>query len=129
MAAAPRGLRAWESINLRVAPGRILIPDLTVLADPDMLAPVQPASAARLVVEITSPGNAFVDRGMKPQLYAQARIPHYLRIELDGSAPAALLYTLDGDVYAETARVTPGEVTRLVEPFPVDLDLSALAAS
>lgn len=126
-AAAPPGLRALEAVNVRVAPGRILIPDLTVLTRPDLALLRYPAADVRLVVEITSPGNAYVDRGVKPQLYAQAGIAHYLRVELDRGQPTAAVFALDGDRYEEAARYAPGEVTRLREPFPVEFDLAALA--
>jgi Uma2 family endonuclease len=127
-AAAPRGMRALEAVNVRVAPGRILIPDLTVLTRPDLRALRYPAAAALLVVEITSPGNAYVDRAVKPQLYAQAGIPSYLRVELERGEPSGLVFALDGDQYVETARFTPGETTRLDVPFPVEFDLAALVA-
>lgn len=81
-----------------------------------------------MVVEITSPGNTHVDRGVKPQLYALAGIPHDLRVELDRGAPTALVFGLDGDQYIETACFAPGETTRLGAPFPVEFDLAALAA-
>ena len=127
-AAAPRGLRVLEAVNLRVAPGRILIPDLTVLVRPDLGALRYPAEDARLVVEITSPGNVYVDRGVKPQLYAHAGVPHYLRVELERGEPTALVFALDGDRYVEAARYGPDEPTRLREPFPVEFVLADLAA-
>lgn len=127
-AAAPRGTLVFEAVNIRLAPDRIFIPDLAVIANPNLLSLVSPASAVRMVVEITSPGNAYIDRGMKPQLYAQAGIPHYLRVELTDGLPTVLVFGLHGDRYVETARFAPGEITMLTEPFPVAFDLAALAA-
>lgn len=124
--AAPAGLRALEAVNVRVAPGRILILDGCVLADPDLSQTVYPAADVRLVVEITSPGNLATDRAIKPQLYAQAGIPHYLRIEVRRTEPTALVFALGGEHYVETARFVPGEAARLHEPFPVSFDLAAL---
>ncbi len=37
-----------------------------------------------------------------------------------------LVFALTGDCYVETARFTPGELTRMVEPFPVSFNLAAL---
>ncbi len=124
--AAPAGLRALEAVNVRVAPGRILIPDLSVIARPDLDVVVFPAADVRLAVEITSPGNLVVDQTIKPQLCAQAGIPHYLRIELYHGQPRGLVFALTGDCYVETAQFTPGELTRMVEPFPVSFNLAAL---
>jgi len=126
--AAPEGLRALEAVNVRIAPGRILIPDVVVVATRALDVVVYPAADVRLVVEITSPGNLATDRAVKPQLYAQAGVPHYLRVELDGDRPTALVFALADERYAEVARSAPGEVTRLTEPFPVAVDLAALAS-
>jgi Uma2 family endonuclease len=86
----------------------------------------EPADVA-LVVEITSPGNAVVDRALKPTLYAQAGIPNHLLIELGAEPPTAIVFGLRRGHYAETRRVDPGERLRLDEPFDVDVDLTALA--
>lgn len=128
-AAAPAGLRALEAVNVRVAPGRILIPDLSVVANPDLDVVVYPAADVRLVVEITSPGNLAIDRAVKPQFYAQAGIPHYLRVELSRGQPTGLVFALGAERYVETGRFPPGEATRMVEPFPVSFDLVALIQS
>ncbi len=124
--AAPASLRVLEAVNVRVAPGCILIPDLTVVTDLDLDIVVFPAADVRLAVEITSPGNLVTDRAIKPQLYAQAGIPHYFRIELCHGQPTGLVFALTGERYVETARFAPGERTRMVEPFPVSFDLAAL---
>jgi Uma2 family endonuclease len=89
-----------------------------------MAALVADASAVRLVVEIVSPGNAFMDRAVKPQLYAQAGIPVYLRVEFVDDEPIGHLHHLVDGTYAETTR---GSTLTLAEPYPVTLDLAALA--
>lgn len=127
-AAAPGGVRALEAVNVRVGPERILIPDIAVIADPDLSAVFTDATAVRLVVEITSPSNAFVDRRVKPLLYAAAGISHYLRVELADGAPTAFVFDLEGDRYAQRAQVPHGQKTVLTAPFPVTFDLAALIA-
>jgi Uma2 family endonuclease len=128
-AAVPVGLEVLEAINVRVGPGKILIPDLAVVSTPGLDLTVCEAADVVLVVEITSPGNAVADRAVKPQLYAQAGIPHYLRIELRAAGPGALVCQLEGDHYAEVARADPGRPLVLTEPIAVTLDLTALAAA
>ncbi len=125
---APPGYRVLEAVNVRVAPGRILIPDVAVIANADMSATVSDAEKVRLVVEVTSPSNAYVDRGVKPPLYGAAGITHYLRIELAGSEAVAFVFELEGDGYVQRAQVPHGQETVLTAPFPVRFDLAALIA-
>jgi len=98
------------------------------LREPCLGALYYPAADVRLIVEITSPGNAYVDRALKPQLYGQAGIRNYLRVELKQGRPTGVVHILDGDTYREVERVEPGSVTRLIEPFPLEADLVELAA-
>lgn len=64
-----------------------------------------------------------MDRVFKPQLYAQAGIERYLRVELEEQAPVGHLGFLDGETYQQVAH---GAVIELDRPFPVTLDLPAL---
>lgn len=128
-AAAPAGFEVLEAINVRVGPDRILIPDLAVVTTPGADRTVAEPADVVLVVEITSPGNAVVDRALKPQLYAQAGIPNYLLIELGAEAPTAVVFLLRRGRYVPAQRVGPGERLRLDEPFAVEVDLAALATA
>jgi Uma2 family endonuclease len=128
-AAAPDGLEVLEAINVRVAPGRILIPDLAVVSTPGSDRTVAEAADVVLIVEITSPSNAAIDRAVKPQLYAQAGIPHYLLIELGAGPPIAVVFGLGQRHYLPLQRTEPGDRLRLEEPFGVDVDLAALATA
>jgi Uma2 family endonuclease len=128
-AAVPPGLEVLEAINVRVGPGKILIPDLAVVVVPGLEVTVCDAADVVLVVEITNPGNATVDQAVKPQLYAQAGVPHYLRIELAEAGPRALVYRLDRGHYREVARAEPGRPLVLTEPIAATLDLAALATT
>lgn len=123
-AAAPVGYRVLEAANVRLRPGRILIPDVVVLEQPDMDATVNDANVVRLVIEVVSPGNAFMDRAVKPQLYAEAGIPRYLRVERDDAGPLGHLHVLEGGEYHLAAS---GPAVELDHPFPVRLDLTRLA--
>lgn len=126
-AAAPPRMTAWESINLRLGPGRILVPDVTVIVDVDPSAVTVPPWMVPLVVEVSSPGNMATERTIKPALYAEAGIPSFLRIEPGPDGPTGLLFSLAGGGYVEGGRFPPGEPVRLVEPFPVEFDLAALS--
>lgn len=121
--AAPPAWRVLVEPNLRLANDRVLIPDVALVAGTtDLDAVVNDSSGAALVVEIVSPGNAAVDRILKPRLYADAGIRWYLRVEQDG--PSGHLHVLDGGAYREVAH---GTVLELTEPFPATVDLPQLA--
>ncbi len=121
---APAPWEVLESANIRLLPGRILIPDVVVLENADMDATVNDVRRVRLAVEVVSPGDAAMDRALKPQLYAQSGIPWYLRVEQHPGAPVGHLHALDGEVYREIA---VGTTVELTEPFPATLDLAHLA--
>lgn len=125
MAEAP-GFEVLEAVNVRVAPGRILIPDIVVITNPGADLTVSEAADVSMVVEIVSRGGVVADRAVKPQLYAAAGIPHYVRIELGDEGPTAITYRLRGGRYIEFARAGSGERLRLTEPFVIDVDLAEL---
>ena len=125
--AAPPGMEVLEGIGVRMHPGRILIPDMTVVTNPGADIALWDAADVAMVVEITSPGRVAADRAVKPPLYASAGIGHYLHIEPGEAGPAATAFILEGGRYAAVARSNPGEVLRLEEPFPITLDLDELA--
>lgn len=123
--AAPDGFEAYEAINVRVAPGRIFIPDVVVVTNPGLDLEVTDAADVALVTEIVSPSSVVADRALKPQLYAAAGIPCYVRIER-GAVPSAVAYGLREGRYVEAVRAEPGGMLRLREPFGVEVDLASL---
>ena len=127
--AAPSSMEVLEAVNVRVAPGRILIPDLVVVNSPGLDLTVWDPADVVMVVEIVSPGSVATDRAIKPPLYAAAGIEHYLRIELGAQAPSAVACRLRRGHYGQVAATQPGQPLRLTEPFPVELDLASLAAA
>jgi Uma2 family endonuclease len=99
-----------EAVNVELPGERLTMPDIVVVdgpvADSD---PVRyPPSAVRLVVEIVSPGSKAVDRAIKPDLYAEAGIPGFWRLELQ-PAPHLIAYTLSEGQYAQTATLQAGQ--------------------
>lgn len=126
-AAMPDELEILPTVNLRVGPGRLLVPDLVVITEPGLDVHVYDAAQVAMVVEITGLNHPGIDRAVKPPLYAEAGVPHFLRVELRSGGPVGFAHDLDGDRYRQVARSEPGGPLVLREPFPVELDLTALA--
>ncbi|MFF5225555.1 Uma2 family endonuclease [Dactylosporangium sp. NPDC000521] len=122
-AAAKAGLLFLEAINVRLATGRIVIPDF-VVADTDGKGAVLDAAQVALIAEIVSPSNASNDRLLKMHFYADAGIRWYLLVEQE---PLRLrLLRLAGEHYVEHVAAGGGGVLDVQEPFPFRVDTAAL---
>jgi Uma2 family endonuclease len=104
-------------------------PDLVVVhadAEIDADATWYPVEAVVLAVEVVSPESLVRDRFRKPQLYAEAGIPFFWRVEPQEGKPVVYAYELDpakrdyGDAYIFRNRV------ELPVPFPIDIDLTEI---
>lgn len=103
-----------------------LEPDVAVIRSEVADANVKrvPPDAVLLVAEVISPSNAGVDRREKPVRYAEAGIPHFWRVELEGDrAPYVVRYGLDGSgtKYVELGTVYAGDTETVDIGFPVTL--------
>ena len=127
--ARPAGVETLETVNVRVAPGRILIPDLVVVSGSGADRTVWDAVDVQMVVEIVSPGSVAADRAIKPPLYAAAGIANYVRIEQRRGQPSAVRFRLDQGGYVQVAGPPADQVLRLTQPFVAEIDLAALLAA
>jgi Uma2 family endonuclease len=125
-AASPDGWEVVEAVNVRVAPSRILIPDVVVTRRAgDTL--VYEAADVALVAEVVSPSTLATDRVLKPELYAAAGIGWCLRVELTApSSPELIAYRLAGRAYVEHGRARPGRTLVLPGPIELEIDPGAL---
>jgi Uma2 family endonuclease len=124
-AAERAGLLVLQDVNLRLAGGRILQPDI-VVADTDDIGSTVEAAEAQLVVEVVSPSNAGTDRLLKPQLYAAAGIEWYLRVEQPHDSVELHLQRLTDGRYLPTAIASPGQALASEQPFPFELEIASL---
>ena len=71
--------------DLHLSQVDVLVPDLLVLVGPKvgLIGPKKIEGAPDLVVEITSPGSAKRDRGIKRAVYERAGVPEYWVVDVD----------------------------------------------
>lgn len=133
-----RGLRSTVPERLRVRREMTVVIDRRQGPEPDISVVEAKAVSGNeethyqagdvvLVVEVVSPDSERRDRERKPQLYAQARIPHFWRVER-GNDGHPLVYTYELDpatgIYAITG--IHHDKLEISVPFPVDIDLTEI---
>jgi Uma2 family endonuclease len=108
--AAGMNVDVLEAVNVELPGERLAIPDIAVVdgdaADANAVR-FQPAQV-HLAVEIVSPGSKATDRAIKPDLYAEAGIQLYWRLELDPS-PRLFVFERRGARYHQVVDVPAGE--------------------
>jgi Uma2 family endonuclease len=116
-----------EAVNVEIPGERLTIPDVVVVEG--QVADTNPVrwlpSAVHLVVEVTSPSSKATDRAIKPDLYAEAGIQSYWRLEL-WPQPQLIVYELADGSYEQVAILHAGTRGRIEHPFPVELDPAEL---
>ncbi|MEN3307623.1 MAG: hypothetical protein V7603_3825 [Micromonosporaceae bacterium] len=100
------------------------VPDLILVraeADGEPTQTAYPAEAVLLAVEVVSPDSEVRDRERKPQLYAQAGIPHFWRVEDPSGKITVYVYEIDPATGSYS--VTGIFHDRLVLSVPLDIDI------
>jgi Uma2 family endonuclease len=113
----PRGAMPVTAVAVRITDKDGPVPDVTVAdsAELRVLNGAVPLSAVYTVVEVVSPSSTFLDRGAKPDLYADAGIPCYWRVELkrsrrhEGPFPLVIVQVLDDDGHVRMVEGAAGE--------------------
>ncbi|MFC0864230.1 Uma2 family endonuclease [Sphaerimonospora cavernae] len=131
------GLRRHIARDLRVRREMSLIlglrqrpePDLSVIRAEAERNPDQTSYEAQdvlLVVEVVSPDSEERDRKRKPQLYAEAGIPHFWRVENNAGRPTVYVYELDPATKAYALTGIHHDRLKLALPFDIDIDLTEI---
>ncbi|MEU1018445.1 Uma2 family endonuclease [Streptomyces sp. NPDC005900] len=125
--AAPVGFDAEREMTVRLDKKSRPEPDILVTTapyDPDRTwyAPEDVA----LVIEVVSEESADRDRSLKPFKYAQARIPHFWRVEDESGAPTVHTYELDTMTSTYVATGIHRNRLKVSVPIPLDIDLDGL---
>ncbi|WP_432134186.1 Uma2 family endonuclease [Streptomyces sp. bgisy154] len=81
-----------------------------------------------LAVEVVSDDSRSRDRETKPRKYAAAGIQHFWRVEESDGLPVVYVYELEPVTKAYVPTGIFHNRLKLTEPFPVDIDLTAINA-
>ncbi|NYH55203.1 Uma2 family endonuclease [Nocardiopsis arvandica] len=122
----PHHYRVRREMTVTLGPRQRPEPDVIVVdtGAVDNRQSTFPPKAVALAVEVVSPESVERDRHRKPQLYAEAGIPHFWRVERNDNAPVVYVYELDP---AKACYVPTGihhERLKVELPYPIDIDLT-----
>jgi hypothetical protein len=84
-----------------------------------------PCEAVLAVVGVVSPSTTAIDRAVRPVMYAEAGIPVYWRVDLQGT-PKVVACSLSRGRYVTRATLVAGAPGRITRPFAVELDPAEL---
>ena len=132
-----RGLRQATPEELRVRARMTIVlgsrqrpePDVIVIragADPGPHRTAYQAADVVLAVEVVSADSEVRDRERKPQLYAQAGIPHFWRVEQVSGRPTVYVYELDPATKAYALSGIHHDRLKITVPVNIDIDLTEI---
>jgi Uma2 family endonuclease len=104
-------------------------PDVIVIragADPGPHRTAYQAADVVLAVEVMSTDSEVRDRERKPQLHAEAGIPHFWRVENDSGRPIVYTYELDPATKSYVPTGIYHDRLKTTVPFDVDIDLAEI---
>ncbi|MEU4626409.1 Uma2 family endonuclease [Actinoplanes sp. NPDC023801] len=115
-------------VNVRLSAGTVMQPDLILSRGPRVVT-VTDATDVLLACEITSPSNVTMDRVLKKELYASAKIKWYLLIEPEMTnyeSVTLTLFRLEAGGYHTYAMAKGDETLMLDDPFHVAINANRL---
>lgn len=125
--AAPSDLRVRREMTVTLGERQRPEPDVMVVRAEAVKGPGQttylPADVA-LVVEVVSTESEIRDRRRKPELYAEAGIPHFWRVENTQGVPTVYVYELDPATRHYALMGIHHDRLKVPLPFEIDIDLA-----
>jgi Uma2 family endonuclease len=79
-----------------------------------------------LVIEVVSPESETRDTRRKPQLYAEAGIRHFWRVDNDGGHAVVFAFELDPGSRSYAPVGVFRETMKLAAPFPIEMRVDTL---
>ncbi|MFD9411122.1 Uma2 family endonuclease [Streptomyces sp. NPDC059989] len=125
----PGGLEVLREFTIDIDRHNRPEPDVIVVEDDseeDLDQTRLPARSVRLAIEVVSPESVSRDRQAKPIKYAQARIPHFWRVENKEGRAVVYVYELDPATQAYVATGIFHDRLKVSVPFPIDLNLGEI---
>ncbi|MFF4621443.1 Uma2 family endonuclease [Nonomuraea jabiensis] len=127
--AAPEDFRVRREMSIILGPSQRPEPDLIVVkakAVRDDNETFYQAQDVVLAVEVVTPASKDRDRHRKPQLYAEAAIQHFWRIEKNADKPVVYAYELDPATNSYALTGIHHESLKLSVPFDLAIDLTEI---
>ncbi|MEO3809926.1 Uma2 family endonuclease [Sphaerisporangium sp. B11E5] len=125
----PADLRVRREMSVVLGPRQRPEPDVVVLHARGIRGPGVTAYRAEdvvLAIEVVSPESEERDRKRKPQLYAEAGIPHFWLVETCEGHPSVNVYELDATTRAYVLSGSHQGRVRITVPFDIDIDLTEI---
>lgn len=125
----PSQLRVRREMTITVGPRQRPEPDLLLVRAEGITGPEQTTyrpEHVELAVEVVSRESEVRDRERKPQLYAEAGIPHFWRVENTEGRPTVYVYELDPATSTYALTGIHHDRLKLTVPFDIDVDLTEI---
>ncbi|MEV7008741.1 Uma2 family endonuclease [Streptosporangium sp. NPDC051022] len=125
----PAELRVKREMTVTIGRRQRPEPDILVVRAEAVTGPRQtgyPAADVVLAVEVVSTESEIRDRRRKPDLYAEAGIPHFWRIENTEDRPTAYVYELDPATRGYALMGIHHDRLKVALPFEIDIDLTEI---
>ncbi|WP_271216353.1 Uma2 family endonuclease [Streptosporangium carneum] len=125
--AAPAELRVRREMTVTLGRRQRPEPDIMVLhaeAVKGLEQTTYRPDDVLLVVEVVSSESEIRDRQRKPELYAEAGIPHFWRVENTQGQPTVYVYELDPATRRYALMGIHHDRLKVSLPFEIDIDLA-----
>jgi Uma2 family endonuclease len=120
-AARQSGLWAYPEVNI-IDGDELYIPDISVFRKSGAGRSSLDIADALMLVEIVSDGNRRKDVLDRPKIYAEAKVPWFLRVEFRRRVPTILLQELVDGQYQPVLACAAGTTFAMTEPFAFSVD-------
>ncbi|HEX4701510.1 MAG TPA: Uma2 family endonuclease [Pseudonocardiaceae bacterium] len=128
-AQAPDGLEVMTRMTVWLGDRQRLEPDVLVIdgaAAVDLSRTWFRPDEVHLVIEVVSPESETRDTRRKPQLYAEAGIRHFWRVDNDGGHAVVFAFELDPGSRSYAPVGVFRETMKLAAPFPIEMRVDTL---